>query len=448
MGKTATRFIFLTIILLQATVTLLHVAWSTASECTHYASPTGFGSGVSPSQPFKIADFWPRAKPGYTLCLLDGQYSGSASTITPPSGLSGKALAPITIRALNDGAALIDGENLRNPVLLRNNHWFIIEGINAKRSPGTVVLISALSNNNIVRRVCAWDTQLTANNHVFQTDNGSNNVFEDVCGFGIGRKIFESYRGTGNAFRRAWGQWSRSTVIGPKMTYSIGYKSTGSVCENCIGTWDETPMGGAAIDQPTTILGMGTQDVTLNGCANNKFLGSLAYIRDVDKADKISGVAREANSAADCYTYQDVVLYIQPGTHTNLRPFQLLNDTVGGKDKILNRATEIGGAASIIGSQWQITGRIDTNSVPTGVDNIWNGSSSNGARLCKRYQNGVLTTQPLWPWSMDQRIRAALILAGKNPDATFGGAGKTLTDLMETIFGTIPSSCKTSTNPS
>ena len=47
---------------------------------------------------------------------------------------------------------------------------------------------------------------------------------------------------------------------------------------------------------------------------------------------------------------------------------------------------------------------------------------------------------------MDQRIRAALDLAGKDPDAIFGGAGKTLTNLMESIFGTIPSSCKTSTS--
>ncbi len=47
--------------------------------------------------------------------------------------------------------------------------------------------------------------------------------------------------------------------------------------------------------------------------------------------------------------------------------------------------------------------------------------------MLKRYENGVLTINQLWPWPMDQRIRAALDLAGKNPDAIFGGAGKTLT---------------------
>ena len=54
----------------------------------------GTGSGVSASQPFKIANFWPLAKPGYTLCLLDGQYTGSASMINPPGNLSGTASAP------------------------------------------------------------------------------------------------------------------------------------------------------------------------------------------------------------------------------------------------------------------------------------------------------------------------------------------------------------------
>jgi hypothetical protein len=431
-------------VLLMAIFAFMLGASSAASTCTHYASPTGTGNGTSASQPFKIANFWAVAGPGKTLCLADGTYTNTSSMVTPPSGLAGNSVAPITIRALNDGAALIDGENLRNPVLLKNNDWFIIEGINAKRSPGTVVLLSDFADNNIIRRVCAWDTQLTANNHVFQTDNGSNNLFEDVCGFGIGRKIFEIYRGNNNTYRRAWGQWSQSTVIGPKLTFSIGYLSSNATCENCIGTWDETAMGSTPIDQPTSVLGMGTQhDV----CTNNKYFGSVAYIRNVDKADKLSGIAREANSDADCFTYKDVALYVHPGTHTNLTMFQALNDTVGGKDKFLDRVTEIGGGTSSIASQWQVTNRIDTNSVPTGVDNIWNGSSSNGARLCNRYQNRVLTAQPLWPWPMDQRIRAALTLAGKNPDAIFGGTGKTLTDLMESIFGTIPSSCKTSTSP-
>jgi hypothetical protein len=409
---------------------------SADATCTHYASPTGTGSGVSASQPFRIADFWRRAKAGYTLCLMDGKYTGAASVINPPKHLSGTASAPITVRALNDGSALIDGENVRNPVLLRNNNWFIIEGINAKSSRGTVVLIDK-SNTSIVRRVCAWDTQLTGNHHIFLISDSKNSLFADVCGFGTGRKVFQIQKGTGNIIRRAWGQWSRSEATGPKMTYSIGYSSTNALCENCIGTWDETSMGNTPIDQPYTILGMGSQAV--NQCANNRFLGSLAYVRASDKLTFFQGMAREADTAADCFTYKHVVLYVEPGTHTNLRQFQLLNG--GGSSYFLTNTTEIGGSSSTIGNQWTVTNRIATSSVPLGADNIWDGVSSKGARLCKRYQNGVLTAQPLWPWPMDQRIRTALALSGKSPDEVFGGSGKTLTALLESIFGTIPSSC-------
>src|SRR5262245_47422996 len=81
-----------------------------AASCTHYASPNGTGSGLSSSQPFKIANFWPLAKAGRTLCLLDGKYTGSASMINPPQNLSGTASAPITVRALNDGKVTINGQ--------------------------------------------------------------------------------------------------------------------------------------------------------------------------------------------------------------------------------------------------------------------------------------------------------------------------------------------------
>ena len=47
--------------------------------------------------------------PGNTLCLLDGTYTGVNSMILPPVGLSGTSTQPLTIQALNDGGALLDG---------------------------------------------------------------------------------------------------------------------------------------------------------------------------------------------------------------------------------------------------------------------------------------------------------------------------------------------------
>jgi hypothetical protein len=98
-----------------------------AASCTHYASPSGTGNGSSSSQPFRIANFWSVARPGHTLCLLDGQYTGSASMINPSDNMSGTSSAPITVRALNDGKVRINGQGSYYPVQLLLNNYFVID---------------------------------------------------------------------------------------------------------------------------------------------------------------------------------------------------------------------------------------------------------------------------------------------------------------------------------
>ncbi len=46
-----------------------------------------------------------------------------------------------------------------------------------------------------------------------------------------------SYGGDYTTIRRAWGRWERSTVVGPKMTYTLAYNNYHLTCENCLGTW-------------------------------------------------------------------------------------------------------------------------------------------------------------------------------------------------------------------
>jgi hypothetical protein len=54
--------------------------------------------------------------------------------------------------------------------------------------------------------------------------------------------------------------------------------------------------------------------------------------------------------------------------------------------------------------------------------------------VCKKYVNGKLTNEPLWPWPMNQRIINAMRQAGKAP--------VDVTKTMEQIFGPIPSDCR------
>src|SRR5262245_27672896 len=126
--------------------------FSQTSECNYYASPTGTGDG-SKSNPFKISNFWAVAKPGTTLCLLDGTYRGVDSMIQPPALLSGAAGQPITVKCINEGACNIDGQGVRRTIYLSNNSWYVIEGIDAYSSSASVFWISH-SSNITMRRVC------------------------------------------------------------------------------------------------------------------------------------------------------------------------------------------------------------------------------------------------------------------------------------------------------
>lgn len=54
--------------------------------------------------------------------------------------------------------------------------------------------------------------------------------------------------------------------------------------------------------------------------------------------------------------------------------------------------------------------------------------------ICKRYVNGTLTNQPLWPWPMNQRIKDALVQSGREPHD--------VTQTMSQLLGPIPEACR------
>ena len=420
------------------------------AACTHYASPTGTGTGTS-SSPFKIANFWSIAKPGYTLCLLDGEYTGSASMINPPKNLAGTASAKITVRAVNDGTVRINGQGSYFPVQLSYNNYFVVEGINASNSAASVVSIS-YSNNNIIRRVAAWDAA-DGNHSIFGIHNSTYNLLEDVAGWGIARKIFESSQG-GNytTIRRAWGRWEGSHVVGPKMTYTLAYNNTNMIVENALGTWSGERMKqtyvlldyygnpwtgtGAGtytnygVDQPYGIFGIdGFTGTDKN--ARTKLLGSLAYVRGSDRFHPAQTVFI---TKIDSIELAHMAAYIEPGTQTAKKPYALYNlQTATGLNLILRNSTGIGGSASYYGTEWKKSALSEGASL-TAVANPFTATTT-GANLCLRYQDGAITTQPLWPWPMNQRIIDATLKSGR--------AAVDVTATIQSMLGTIPATCQT-----
>ncbi|MPZ76506.1 MAG: hypothetical protein GEU77_08270 [Deltaproteobacteria bacterium] len=425
----------------------LPVQEARAQACTHYASPTGTGVGTSSNSPFKIANFWPLAKPGYTLCLLDGKYTGSASMINPPQNLNGTASARITVRALNDGKVTINGQGSLMPVRLYRNNYFVLEGFNALDSKNSVVAIEG-SSYNIIRRVAAWDAA-DNNTNIFGVHGGSHNLLEDVAGWGIARAVFSASQGGNNTtIRRAWGRWGGSHVVGGKNVFQLAYNAYDVVCENCIGQFSGERMKENYVlmdyyGKPWTGKGAGTYTdykmdqpgqifhaTSGDSCSRMKLLGSLAYVLSTDR---FQGVATVLVTQLDCITIQDTAAVFQEGYSNKKRTFHLGSLKEGSaKNLVANRLTGIG-EGSWIHSDWKQTS-IHQGSNLSAVPNPW--TTTTGANLCFRYENGVRTTNPLWPWPMNQRII----------DAMAGGTPVNLTAVVQKLLGSTPASCTGGSN--
>jgi hypothetical protein len=420
-----------------------------AATCDYYASPGGTGTGLSSSSPFKVSSFWKVAAPGKTLCLMDGTYTDSAGMIVPTWGLKGASGIPITIRALNDGKVLITGQGIRRPVKLTYNDWFVVEGINACCSNDTVFDLE-YSNNNVIRRVAGWDAADT-NTNIFGVHYGSYNLLEDVAGWGTARKIFSgSQDGDYLTIRRAWGRWERSTVVGPKMTYTLAYNNYHLTCENCLGTWSGQGMPETYVLKDyngATWTGAGANTYSnyavqapygifsIDGSAGDagiRLLGSLAYIQSTDRFAPSQAVYL---LKLDSVELKDTTAYIQPGTYTSVMPFLLsgLQSPAVATNLSASDITAFGGKSSYFNNQWQL-------------NNVWSGPSAasyspgenifnttRGANLCYQYQDGNPTSQPLWPWPMNQRIKDALVQSGRAP--------VDITATVQNFFGTIPAAC-------
>ena len=449
-------------------------------RCDFYASAAGQGDGSSPEKAFRVDRFWSRSAPGQTLCLLDGVYRDAGSMIAPPSGLSGAPGLPITVRALHDGGVFIHGDGTRLPVRLLRNDWFVIEGLNACCSSGTVVELE-YSNHNVIRRVAAWDSA-DGNNEIFGVHYDSNhNLLEDVAGWGIARKVYQSSQG-GNftTIRRAWGRWEGSHVTGPKMVYTLAYNNFDMLVENSLGTWSGErmkeryvlldyygkPWKGRLegtyqdhdVNQPYAIFGVDANKKDKR--AKARLLGSIAYVAASDsfKADRLVFFTK-----LDAVEIADTLAYVEPGSYPRVWTFGLYglpslttslklhwppglprsfgfdesaSDSEGNAAVSLSvhNITSLGGAGAFIAKEWQ------TRNVLQGPTTAVYGPSESafhttrGANLCFRYVDGVLTREPLWPWPMNQRILDAMLQSGRKP--------VDVTATIEKLLGKIPEACR------
>ena len=212
------------------------------------------------------------------LCLRDGTYTES---ITPAT--NGTASAPITIKALNDGKAIIDGHGVRRPVQLGTNNqaygdWFIIEGLVLRN--GTDAVLHVRADNNVIRRVSVYDGDPDLNTAMLLLW-GSNNTVEDCIVGGTGRIGIDVFGGggvnaTGNTVRRCfvqWGRWDARSFCGIQWPGAFGitaYNSDG-------GTYENNIVYGRAV------AGILVQaNTTTASASNNHVLGNIVALMGKD----------------------------------------------------------------------------------------------------------------------------------------------------------------------
>jgi len=463
------------------------------ADCDYYASPNGTGNGLTQSTPFMIQNFFVLAAPGRTLCLREGIYRGSSAMIDPPLGLNGSTagadikngICPncITVRALNDGQVLIDGQFVRNPVALQDRTGWIVEGINAKNAAMNVFHLDRASNI-ILRRVIGWDASLdTSCNTIYSAHSTRGPILiEDSAGFGTAAfQIETSQEGNNLTVRRFWGRFEGTrNVTNPHAILRVHYRNTRNTYENVIGEWwgksfpsvyrelgppckkgahalyDMISDGGPPISPATnTVFIINMHDDTTQD-ANTRVLGSLAYVRSGASTIRFNRLVSAANHWPSVGFHRMELRHVFAFVDPSLPDFRKITGfalgSIGYKDNLARNLSSVRGSADNIHGDWNTT----ANSFGTSrslVTNPWT-TTGNGANLCKRYKNRTLTNVPLWPWPMNARIKAVTAQPAYAGPCGLAAPGDTcvlshnarpqvdVTQVVQSMLGTIPSQCK------
>ena len=407
--------------------------------CTAYGAANGSGSTCTDSAPCNVGTWLAsKAAPGGVLCLKDGTYKGDSQMLAF-STKSGTASAPITVRALNDGKVTIDGEFQRRP-LDCNASYITVEGVDLKNGHDNVLVLRG--SHCIARRVVAWATESSDGGIENIADiGGAHNLLEDVALWGYARKILAmgARGGNGpNTARRVWaehnGSRAGSAQGNPTEAAEIGYNQSQVTMENVIARRNILT---SATEPEAAIHAFSTHDSAL--------LGSIAFATASDHydTDNLLNITAEAGSHAGSgfvtsrMLVQDIVLY---GEHarTDLKGYQIdggLGSTGNVARNIISVTPKGGDVCS--GSGWECSNLFKgkTFAEALGTRTLWEVAPG----VCRRYKDRQLTGEPLWPWPMEERIRAGRE-ASRMPTTS-------VTTAVSRTLGTIPAHCGGSGEP-
>lgn len=434
----------------------------TAHAADRYATPTGgltSGTCSTTGTACTVQQGLAAMAQGDTLWLANGVYTGTAGMLRVPVGKHGTSAARYTVKATNEGKVRIDGQYAREPVVVDAANYWTIEGLNACCSSSYVVRITNGSVATHVRRTIAWDANDTDNVHIWNLVNYTRDtLLEDIAAWGSGRKTFEGFKTYTYTLKRGFFirmfslQQSISGVVNG--CYSCNERNT---ILNTIGSADTDPRD---LNPIGSAMFSDVRDIYSNSNIHvlHQWYGNIAYHSTAQRNGKFGVAFRIGWPAAEMATYG----------HNNANSTEFKNNIVLRRtdkkpaeafswqcDENPNTTVRPWSKCTIKDNYTESDGTLSggTHRTESGVKSIgaFNGGllqtnattqPSDGAWIRYRYNtNGTLSTEELWPWPMEARIRDAMIESGYSARGLDGEGELSVTNLMMRLSGsTVPTS--------
>jgi hypothetical protein len=404
-------------------------------------------TGASRDQPWAtFAHAWTVLQPGDALVLLDGTY---LETIAPTiSGVSG---AEICIQSDTDGGAVIDGEGARRACLLDGTDssplaYVTVEGIVCRRSSAEALYVND-AHHIEVRRVSAYDA--AGDSPTILVYQVQDSLLEDVAASGPAAAAVQIIGTDAVTLRRVWGRWVSSGTF--YNSAILANWTEGNTIENCIGTAGPNPTqavigiqlyvadrnvvrGSIAWSEPGSELdwgiteGAGPEQTQSNRITNSVAVGSSDGVSHRADRDLVMERLTIAGVADEAYVVSPTGDEPKPGGFSVggvLRDSVLAGGSVGIK---LSSSTYVGlvthqyndlfgiatpySGASADATEMAVDPGYDVARYGAGAYLIAPSALATsgvaggpiGAEVLYRYDDGVLTGEPLWPWPMEDRI--------------------------------------------
>jgi len=466
---------------------LLTAAAGNAAAATYYSSPAGSGTTCSSASPCSLATGLGKLAAGNTLLLKDGIYYSGITV-----GVSGTSGNPVTIKAENDGGAIVDGQSQRQTLVILGKSYIDVEGIVFRNSVYDVVKVSGGSSYVNLRRLSAYNSGV-GNYHLFLVWN-SNNVLVEDCAASqtkgtnkAGRYCFISHAGAhDNTFRRNYCKYYNHTGGGGPCAAGADYGGSYDLWENNVFDVSEMPAGcsnvnyqfaifgeglyndtshnqwygNVSIGGPNTVKGvLGESDVAISisnwELVNNVFINGQAGISNIG-ASKGAGWIVQNNTVVNIQS-NSMTQTLGSGATAAATNNSFLAGSLGlsavSSSSITSKYNNFSSVNSLYNSNVlnktgdkQISPFYDAATygygayliVPQSLQGQGESGADIGAEVLYKYQDGVLTNQPLWPWPMESRIISEL-----NESVTYeanGGIWKSLSGVYVNSPVTPPAS--------